>query len=149
MSTAYFLTIASPRQVESFRGFDHRAISCTMSSNGRPQKKAKKMQQGTLTGFMKASKVKASDTQAPGDSNDGQFKLFVDLDGVLVDFDGGVKRIFNGQSPEKIPVGVMWAGIGNQDAFYEDLSWTSDGKELWNAVKDLRPNILMGESSKR
>lgn len=115
----------------------------------RPQKKAKKMQQGTLTDFMKASKVTACDTQGfvPGISKDEEkFKLFVDLDGVLADFDGGVKSIFNGQSPEEIPVGVMWAGIGNQDAFYESLSWTSDGEELWNAIKRLTPppNILTG-----
>jgi len=52
----------------------------------RPQKKAKKMQQGTLTGFMKASKVTACDTQGfvPGIPKDEEkFKLFVDLDGVL------------------------------------------------------------------
>ena len=69
------------------------------------------------------------------------------IPGHRADFDAGVKRIFDGKSPDKIPVRVMWAGIGNQDAFYEDLPWTSDGKELWNAVKDLRPSILTGESS--
>ena len=52
------------------------------SSHSRPKKKAKKMQQGTLMGFMKASKVKACDTQALGDHS-SKFKLFVDLDGVL------------------------------------------------------------------
>jgi len=71
---------------------------------------------------------------------------FVLQDGVLVDFDAGVKNIFNGRSPEELNSGMMWAGISKADQFYAKLPWTSDGKSLWSKLKQLpkTPEILTG-----
>jgi len=88
--------------------------------------------QGTTNGTNKAS------------SNPYTFKIYCDLDGVLCDFEAGVKNIFNGQGPDDVGKSAMWRGIGRCDAFYENLAWTRDGKELWNAIKDLDPDILTG-----
>uniref|UniRef100_A0A7S2EM95 Uncharacterized protein n=1 Tax=Trieres chinensis TaxID=1514140 RepID=A0A7S2EM95_TRICV len=78
-------------------------------------------------------------------TEEGGFEVFCDLDGVLVDFDSGVRKIFNGRGPDDISSqGQMWAAISRQPSFYADLPWTKDGRDLWNAIKHLRPNILTG-----
>lgn len=64
-------------------------------------------------------------------------KIFCDLDGVLVDFDSGVKKILK-KSPDQLPEGLMWAVIKKTPDFYNKLDWTPDGKELWNFIKDFQ-----------
>ena len=64
-------------------------------------------------------------------------KIFCDLDGVLVDFDAGVKKILK-KSPDQLPEGLMWAVIKKTPDFYNKLDWTQDGKELWNFIKDFQ-----------
>lgn len=62
-----------------------------------------------------------------------------------MDFDGGVRGIFNGRGPDEIRnQGQMWAAISRQPAFYEELPWTKDGRQLWDAIKHLTPDILTG-----
>jgi FMN phosphatase YigB (HAD superfamily) len=69
--------------------------------------------------------------------------LFIDLDGVLVDFDLGVRRLF-GRSPEAIPPGVMWGKLAKTPDFYNILPWMADGQELWQFVVPYNPTILTG-----
>jgi len=76
--------------------------------------------------------------------NSHECDIYCDLDGVLVDFDGGVRKLFRGQGPDSIPSGKMWAAISRADSFYQHLSWTVDGKELWEAIYKYSPNILTG-----
>jgi hypothetical protein len=38
----------------------------------------------------------------------------------------------------------MWKHIARSHAFYEHLPWKSDGKQLWQAIKPLKPDILTG-----
>ena len=78
-------------------------------------------------------------------SNAGKdFKIFCDLDGVLVDFDAGVQRLF-GKRPDELHSSKLWGGIHKATPpFYASLPWTSDGKQLWNAIKHLNPDILTG-----
>lgn len=71
------------------------------------------------------------------------FKLFVDLDGVLADFDRGVQDL-TGQSPEQLHPKRMWPKIARADGFYEHLHWMEDGKVLWDAVRSKDPTILTG-----
>ncbi len=71
------------------------------------------------------------------------YELFVDLDGVLVDFDEGVKRI-TGSYPSELSSRRMWTQLARTPGFYEHLDWTPDGRELWNAVRELSPTILTG-----
>lgn len=71
------------------------------------------------------------------------YTLFVDLDGVLADFDQGVIDIF-GVPPEEIPVPKMWGRLARTPDFYASLSWTLDGRELWKYAAPCNPTILTG-----
>ena len=71
------------------------------------------------------------------------YELFVDLDGVLVDFDEGVKRI-TGSYPSELSSRSMWTQLARAPGFYEQLDWMPDGHELWNAVREFSPTILTG-----
>lgn len=71
------------------------------------------------------------------------YHLFLDLDGVLVDFDRGVKAIF-GRGPSEIPDKEMWPVLAKTRNFYLNLDWMPDGKLLWEAVKGVNPVIVSG-----
>ena len=62
------------------------------TSNIMAHYKKQKTQQSSLSGFFASSKPDTSTTKS-------EYKIFCDLDGVLVDFDAGVKKLFNGRSP--------------------------------------------------
>ena len=70
-------------------------------------------------------------------------KLFVDLDGVLADFENGVRRV-TGRLPHDQPTSAMWRQLARHPGFYEHLDWMADGRELWEYVRDLDPTILTG-----
>ena len=73
------------------------------------------------------------------------YKLFLDMDGVIVDFERGVKKL-TGTSIREFAgnLGRMWkavAGVGN---FYTKLDWMPDGEELWTLLAPLNPTMLTG-----
>ena len=68
-------------------------------------------------------------------------RLYVDLDGVLTDFIGDLQKKFP-DSYEGMPENLMWQRIHSISHFWDSMSWKSDGKALWNAVKNMRPIIL-------
>lgn len=130
------------------------SIMSKRSSTAKTSQQTKKAKtQQSLSGFFStAAKKSSSDgaataaTSSSSSSSSSQYKIFCDLDGVLVDFDAGVKKLFNGRSPDQLPVGRMWGAINKADQFYAKLPWTTDGKELWNELKvlDTTPDILTG-----
>ena len=69
--------------------------------------------------------------------------LFVDLDGVLADFESGVRAV-TGLLPHELKPGVMWRELARTPGFYEHLEWMPDGRSLWNAVAEAGPTILTG-----
>lgn len=69
--------------------------------------------------------------------------IYCDLDGVLADFESGVKKC-TGKYPDQLNQGLMWGILGKQKDFYEKLDWTEDGEQLWNAIKEFNPIILTG-----
>ncbi len=71
-------------------------------------------------------------------------RLFVDLDGVLVDFEGGVEQALGRTVDSFHPRNELWKSVSAIPEFYANLPWTSDGKFLWSAVKNLCPSILTG-----
>ena len=80
-----------------------------------------------------------------------EYEIYCDLDGVLVDFEAGVERLFQKPS-SSLNSRVLWSGIARDNKFYETLPWTSDGQELWHAlVHDYEgtPNILTGVPMKK
>lgn len=75
-------------------------------------------------------------------------KLFVDLDGVLVDFNKGYENLTGIHlvgAKNDFPgfwTPVNLAGIG----FWANLPWMPDGKLLWNNIGKYRPILLSAPS---
>jgi len=74
-------------------------------------------------------------------------KLFLDADGVLADFDAGVHRLL-GMSYDafvaKKGVGAFWRALAKAPDFYARLPEMPDARELFDAVRHLKPTILTG-----
>ena len=79
--------------------------------------------------------------------------IFVDMDGVLADFEGGFYKI-SGISIENMSDPEMWAKIDahGKAKFFAELEWMSGGKELWQFIMNnfLKVKILsaLGKSDK-
>lgn len=83
------------------------------------------------------------------------------MDGVLVDFEGGFQNM-TGKHPNQIPKPQFWAiffGVIKQRAkkekgysevkYWAELPWMSDGKVLWNYIKDYEPSLLTAPPNKQ
>lgn len=70
-------------------------------------------------------------------------QIFCDLDGVLVDFEGGFLRNF-GFAHNSVSEGEMWQYIMSHDRHWHDLPMMHDGAVLWEFIKDKNPIILTG-----
>ena len=69
--------------------------------------------------------------------------LYCDLDGVLADFEEGVKERMN-KYPNDLNKTLMWKTLRSTPNFYANLPWMPEGKALWKAIKDYNPVILTG-----
>ena len=69
--------------------------------------------------------------------------LFLDLDGVLADFDRGVETV-TGRRPEELPLKTMWAALARAPRFFETLEMMHDAEALWRFCAPHRPTILTG-----
>lgn len=72
-------------------------------------------------------------------------QVYVDLDGVLADFDTGYLKAF-GVKPDKTKdVGGMdWKLVRNTQGFYANLPPMPDFMQLWRYVEEYDPIILTG-----
>ncbi|HYH18190.1 MAG TPA: hypothetical protein VD995_06195 [Azospirillum sp.] len=70
-------------------------------------------------------------------------KLFLDLDGVLADFDRGVRAV-TGKRPEDLPMKVMWRELSRHPDFFGTLEFMHDAQELWAFCAPHEPTILTG-----
>lgn len=73
--------------------------------------------------------------------------LYLDCDGVLADFDGGVVRL-SGMNAEaltdRLGVGGFWRELAKADGFYEHLDPLPGALAMVEAVRHLDPVILTG-----
>lgn len=69
--------------------------------------------------------------------------IFCDLDGVLADFEQGVKNMLN-KHPDELNRNFMWDTINKSDTFFETLPWMPKGRELWAQISQYKPIILTG-----
>lgn len=70
-------------------------------------------------------------------------ELFLDLDGVLADFDGGVMAV-TGKHPEELPMKVMWRELARHPDFFGTLGFMADARDLWSFCAPHDPTILTG-----
>jgi hypothetical protein len=70
-------------------------------------------------------------------------ELFLDLDGVLADFDRGVHRV-TGKHPEELPMKVLWRELSRHPDFFGTLDFMHDAQELWAFCAPYEPTILTG-----
>jgi hypothetical protein len=70
--------------------------------------------------------------------------LYVDLDGVLVDFAGGFQSKTGQTVDEYSKTQPFYKAIQNDQAFWEDLEWLPGAQDFWNSVTQYNPTILSG-----
>lgn len=74
-------------------------------------------------------------------------RLFLDCDGVLADFDGGVRALFGmdaARAQARFGGGGFWKRIAAHGDFYNSLEQLPDAPALVDAVRPLGPTILTG-----
>jgi hypothetical protein len=70
-------------------------------------------------------------------------QIYVDLDGVLADFDKHHETVF-GVRADKQADNVDWRAVRAVPDFYLNLPPMSDMRELWDYVKPYKPIVLTG-----
>ena len=72
-------------------------------------------------------------------------QIFLDLDGVLSDFDGHYEALFEVRpNQDTYDPPDFWDRIREHGRFFRTQPMMKDAMVLWNAVKHLRPIILTG-----
>lgn len=67
--------------------------------------------------------------------------LFLDLDGVMADFDGYFPQLF-GYDHRDAGDSTMWAEIENHGSFFRDMPMCEDAFDFFVSIRHLRPVIL-------
>jgi predicted kinase len=79
-----------------------------------------------------------------------QYKVYCDMDGVLVDFERGYNELTGKQTPgvdSTYDKNDFWSAITKEGAkFWANLNWMSDGKQLWSYIKQYSPQLLTAPS---
>ncbi len=70
-------------------------------------------------------------------------ELFLDLDGVLADFNRGVIAV-TGKRPDQLPIKVLWRELSRHQNFFDTLEFMPDAPDLWAFCKAYEPTILTG-----
>lgn len=70
-------------------------------------------------------------------------KLFVDMDGVLADFDAHYKAVFGVQSDKHLD-NVDWKAVRAHKDFYLNIPPMPDLHELWEFIAPFKPVVLTG-----
>lgn len=83
-----------------------------------------------------------------------KYKLYLDLDGVLADFDKQFEKISGGIKPRdyeaKYGKEYFWRLITNEgEKYWTDMEWMKDGKQLFDYLKPYSPTILSAPSRNR
>ena len=70
-------------------------------------------------------------------------KIFCDMDGVLVDLIGSIKKhLKTTKLNQKILDDFFYSEAGTGTEFWAECGWESGGKQLWKYIKSHKPEIL-------
>ena len=72
-----------------------------------------------------------------------EVKIFVDLDGVLADWEGGVLSKF-GKPHKEVKSHILWSVIAKSKSFWRTLDKTHDFHSLWEYLKSFDISVLSG-----
>jgi len=81
-----------------------------------------------------------------------QYKIYCDMDGVIVDFEDGYKRLTGKNIKGNHVKGDadFWQPITDAGAnFWINLDWMPDGEQLWKYIKNYSPSILSAPSREK
>ena len=78
---------------------------------------------------------------------DGAPKIWMDLDGVLADFDRRVE-LLTGKKPTNLSKKEMWKAIMDDSHFFLKLEWINAATPLWNLIKKYDHAVLTGLPSR-
>ena len=72
-------------------------------------------------------------------------RVFVDMDGVLADFDTRYRALF-GEPPDRTQPTPdwFWPTVREAGAFFEDLDPLPDAQQLWDGLAKYDPTVLSG-----
>ncbi len=78
-----------------------------------------------------------------------EYKIFCDMDGVLVNFKDGYEELTGITTKEADSKGpaYFWKPVDTAgENFWAQLDWMSDGKQLWSFIKKYSPELLSSPS---
>ena len=78
-----------------------------------------------------------------------QYKIYCDMDGVIVDFEGAYENLTGKNIRGNHVKGdaAFWQPITDAgESFWTGMEWMKDGKELWNYIKPYSPKLLSAPS---
>lgn len=82
-----------------------------------------------------------------------QYKIYCDMDGVLVDFERGYNDLTGKKTPgigSTYDKDDFWGAITKAGAkFWAELNWMPDGQQLWNYINQLNPKLLTAPSREK
>jgi hypothetical protein len=81
------------------------------------------------------------------DRSKGDYKIYCDMDGVLVDFEKGYFDLTGREASYKTNPEEFWKPITDAGVkFWTGLQWMPDGKQLWDYIKGYNPELLSAPS---
>jgi hypothetical protein len=78
-----------------------------------------------------------------------QYKIYCDMDGVIVDFEGAYENLTGKNIRGNHVKGDadFWQPITDAgESFWTEMEWMKDGQELWNYIKPYNPYVLTAPS---
>ena len=83
------------------------------------------------------------------EAQNSQYKIYCDMDGVIVDFEGAYEKLTGKNIKGNHVKGDadFWQPITDAgESFWTEMEWMIDGKELWNYIKPYSPKLLSAPS---